>query len=136
MKTNNTVPTISLSALKIMVEKELKINDISDKCRSRELAQARFIYFKLSKKFCPIRSLSAVGREVKRDHATVINGLKKWDTEIIYDPYMEIIYNRIASILSNNSITVEEENNALYFQSLEERISKLEERLIQTKELV
>jgi len=122
-------PTISLAALKHLVEKELNIKELSNKCRSRELAQARFVYFKLSRKFCPLRSLTAIGREVKRDHATVINGLKKWDVEIIYDPYMEMVYDKISSILTNSSITISSGENAMTFQILEERISKLEEKL-------
>ena len=72
-------PTISLAALKHLVEKELNIKDLSNKCRSRELAQARFVYFKLSRKFCPLRSLTAIGREVKRDHATVLHACKTVD---------------------------------------------------------
>ena len=32
-----------------------------------------------------------------------INGLKKWDVEIIYDPYMEMVYDKISSILTNSS---------------------------------
>ena len=73
--------------------------------------------------------ITAIGREVKRDHATVINGLKKWDVEIIYDPYMEMVYDKISSILTNSSITVSAGENAMTFQILEERISKLEEKL-------
>jgi len=126
-KEKNILKTVSLSALKKMVEKELKLNNIEQKCRSRELAQARFIYFKLSKFFCPNKSLAAIGREVNRDHATVINGLRKWDEEIIYDPYMEIVYNKIKSILSDESIVISSEENAELFQLLEARISKLEE---------
>jgi len=124
-----TTSAISLQALKNLVQKELNIKDLSDKCRSRELAQARFIYFKLSRKFCSIKSLTAIGREVKRDHATVINGLKKWDMEVVYDPYMKMVYNKISSILTDSSIQINSGESAMAFQMLEERISKLEEKL-------
>jgi len=128
-----TIPTISLSALKQLVEKELKIKDIADKCRSRELAQARFIYYKLSKKFQPLSSLASIGKHVKRDHATVINGLNKWDSEIIYDPYMEKVYDRISLTLVESATLIDQDESALSLQALESRISDLEASLINYK---
>jgi len=43
---------VSAIDIKNLVEKELQINDIGVKTRTRELSQARFIYFKLAKNLC------------------------------------------------------------------------------------
>ena len=42
---------------------------------------------------------------------------------------MEMVYDKISSILTNSSIIVSAGENAMTFQILEERISKLEEKL-------
>ena len=60
-----------------MVQKRLKIKDLTQKGRRRDVYQGRFIYFKLAKNYCRYASLTKIGRVVKREHATVINGLNK-----------------------------------------------------------
>jgi len=113
-----------------MVQKELDLEDISIKNRTREMAQARFIYFKLAKKYCRYASLSKIGRVVNRDHATVINGLKKFDTEARYDPYMYDIYDTIAKHLDINYIKPGREEYAdMTFDQVLDRIEALENKL-------
>ena len=51
--------SVSAVDIKNLVEKELQIPDIGVKTRTRELSQARFIYFKLAKNLCRYKSLSA-----------------------------------------------------------------------------
>jgi len=113
-----------------MVEHELQLFNLKTKKRTREYAQARFIYFKLAKKFCKQSSLSAIGRIVNRDHATVINGLKKYKTEAMYDPYMDAVYNKIYNKLDKNYIP--EGKDLIFdttFETILQRIDKLEEQL-------
>jgi len=113
-----------------MVQKELDLEDISIKNRTREMAQARFIYFKLAKKYCRYASLSKIGRVVNRDHATVINGLKKFDTEARYDPYMYDVYDTIAKHLDINYIKPGREEYAdMTFDQVLDRIEALENKL-------
>jgi len=113
-----------------MVQKELDIKDISIKNRTREMSQARFIYFKLAKKYCRYASLSRIGNVVNRDHATVINGLKKFDTEAKYDPYMYDVYDKIAKHLDVYYIKPgREENVDLTFDQVLERVEQLENKL-------
>jgi chromosomal replication initiation ATPase DnaA len=113
-----------------MVQKELEIEDITIRNRTREMAQARFIYFKLAKKYCRYASLSKIGKVVDRNHATVINGLKKFDTEAKYDPYMYDIYDTIAKHLDIYYIKPgREENIDVTFDQLLDRINKLENKL-------
>jgi len=113
-----------------MVQKELDLEDISIKNRTREMAQARFIYFKLAKKYCRYASLSKIGRVVNRDHATVINGLKKFDTEARYDPYMYDVYDTIAKHFDINYIKPGREEYAdMTFDQVLDRIEALENKL-------
>ena len=113
-----------------MVQKELDIKDISIKNRTREMAQARFIYFKLARKYCRYASLSKIGKLVKRDHATVINGLKKFDMEAKYDPYMYDVYDNIAKHLDIYYIKPgRKENVDITFDKIVDRIETLEDKL-------
>ena len=79
-----------------MVEDELNLFNLKTKKRTRELSQARFIYFKLARKFCSYSSLDAIGRAVKRDHATVLHACRKikelCDTDLaIRDDYNNLL---------------------------------------------
>ena len=113
-----------------MVEKELDLKDISVKDRTRHMSQARFIYFKLARKYCRYASLARIGSVVNRDHATVINGLKKFDTEARYDPYMYDVYDKIAKHLDIYYIKPgREENVDLTFDQVLERVEQLENKL-------
>jgi len=113
-----------------MVQKELDLEDISIKNRTREMAQARFIYFKLAKKYCRYASLSKIGRVVNRDHATVINGLKKFDAEARYDPYMYDVYDTIAKHLDIYYIKPgREEYTDMTFDQVLDRIEALETKI-------
>jgi len=113
-----------------MVQKELNIEDMSIKNRTREMSQARFIYFKLARKYCRYASLSKIGKAVKRDHATVINGLKKFDSEAKYDPYMHDVYDTIAKHLDIYYIKPGRQENAdITFDKLLDRVNELENKI-------
>jgi chromosomal replication initiation ATPase DnaA len=113
-----------------MVQKELDLEDISIKNRTREMSQARFIYFKLARKYCRYASLSKIGKVVKRDHATVINGLKKFDAEAKYDPYMYDVYDNIAKHLDIYYVKPgREEYIDMTFDQVLDRVDKLENKI-------
>ena len=113
-----------------MVQKELDLKDISVKDRTRHMAQARFIYFKLARKYCRYASLARIGNVVNRDHATVINGIKKFETEARYDPYMYDVYDKISKHLDIYYIKPDrEENIDMTFDKVLERISIIEDKL-------
>ena len=70
--------------IKMVVEEVTGIFDIGIKSRSRTLTDARFVYYALSKKYLGNRfRTSATGRQVNRDHSTVVHGLKQFD--ILYE---------------------------------------------------
>lgn len=117
-----------------MVEDKLQIPNLKIKDRSRDIYQARFIYFKLAKRYCKYASLSRIGKEVDRDHATVINGLKKYDMEAKYDPYMGDIYDNIASKIDTEYIKPSRpENEDITLDKLLDKINVLEDKIDKLK---
>ena len=63
-----------LQEIKHLVEKELQLN-LDKKTRKREYVFARAVYYRLCHEFTKI-SLTAIGKNINKDHATVIHGLK------------------------------------------------------------
>ena len=113
-----------------MVQKRLKIKDLTQKGRRRDVYPGRFIYFKLAKNYCRYASLTKIGRVVKREHATVINGLNKYDMEAKYDPYMQDVYDHIASQLDKKYIKPGKKDNIDFtFDKLLDKVYKLEDRI-------
>lgn len=113
-----------------MVQKRLKIKDLTQKGRRRDVYQGRFIYFKLAKNYCRYASLTKIGRVVKREHATVINGLNKYDMEAKYDPYMQDVYDNIASQLDRKYIKPGKKDNIDFtFDKLLDKVYKLEDKI-------
>ncbi|OUV25966.1 MAG: hypothetical protein CBC57_03650 [Euryarchaeota archaeon TMED97] len=123
--------SVSAIDIKNLVEKELQIPDIGVKTRTRELSQARFIYFKLAKNLCRYKSLSAIGRAVNRDHATVINGLKKYNVEAKIDRYMDDVYDDLKEIIEEKFSL----NKVKYKISIDELIKKIEQIEIKLNKL-
>ncbi len=58
--------------------------DITTPKRERKYSETRFIFFHLADKHSHAR-LAEIGRHVKRTHATVIHGLKQFDSLYQYD---------------------------------------------------
>ena len=113
-----------------LVEKELNLPNLKSEIRTRERVQARFIYFKLARTFCMYSSLSAIGREVNRDHATVLHGLSRYDEEAKYDIYMEDVYNKIYNdIVLTKLPPAKEKNIDKVFKDIIYRLTKLENQL-------
>lgn len=122
--------TIEPESILKMVQEKLKIKDLTQKGRCRDVYQGRFIYFKLAKNYCRYASLTKIGKVVKREHATVINGLNKYDMEAKYDPYMQDVYDNIASQLDKKYIKPGKKDNIDFtFDKLLEKVNKLEEKI-------
>jgi hypothetical protein len=66
--------------------------DISKKTRKRELVYARFIFYKLCKEFCKVRTLSRIGKAVKRDHSSVLYGVREFKNILFQDDEFEKDY--------------------------------------------
>lgn len=115
-----------------MVQEQLELPDLSIKNRSRNVVQGRLIYFKLAKRFCRYASLSMIGQAVDRDHTTVLYGLKKYDQEAKYDPYMNDVYDALYNKLDP---VAEAPGRTTYvdmtIERLIERLTKVENKLNQ-----
>ena len=123
---------IKLTPKKIvkLVEKQLEIPDLGDKNRSRNMVQARLIYYKLAKRFCRYASLAMIGNAVKRDHASVIYGLRKYDQEAKYDPYMNDVYDALYNELDPVAKTLRRSTYGdMTIEKLIERLTNLENKL-------
>lgn len=72
-------------------EMSVNVEIVDTKCRKRELVDARFIYFYLAK-ILTNKPLNTIGAVVKRDHSTVIHGLKEVEN-------LKILKNKVDNIL-------------------------------------
>lgn len=69
-------PKTKLDAIKIVVEGELDIN-IFGGCRKRNLVDARIIYAKIAREYN--HSYKSIGKNIGKDHATIIHYIKNFD---------------------------------------------------------
>lgn len=69
-------PKTKLDAIKIVVEGELDIN-IYGNSRKRNLVDARIIYAKIAREYN--YSFKSIGRNIGKDHATIIHYMKNFD---------------------------------------------------------
>lgn len=120
---------VDLKLLVDLVQKEFNIIDISTKKRGSERVHARWVYFKLARMYTH-KSYSVIGREVKRDHATVLHGLKYIDTDMKDKRfhYVKDIYDKIETFLITGKSILQDEN-LVDLQSLLNRIKVLEKRV-------
>ena len=72
---------ISNTTLRNIINKKLRIN-IQDKRRDREISEGRFIYSYICMNYLGMRQIE-VAKSMRRDHATVIHGVKR--TQELYD---------------------------------------------------
>ena len=130
MKTENLECIVTPKQVKKLVEEALGIKDLGAKSRTRPEAQGRYIYYKLSKKFCRYASLRTIGETVNRDHATVIHGLNQYDYDAGYDTYMKDVYDHVYNKLDGNYIPPgRNEKVDMTFERIIERINNLEKQL-------
>ena len=96
-----------IEEIKYLVENYFQF-DLSVKSRKREIVFARFIYYKLCNEFCRVRTLSRIGKSVKKDHATVIYGLREFKNIIPYDDDFEKDYLNLKQICNEYSYNVQD----------------------------
>lgn len=64
--------------------------DLKTKSRDRVKVYTRFVYYKICKENIKRISLVSIGKEVKRDHATVMHGLREFDKLKNYPDFYDI----------------------------------------------
>jgi len=73
--------------------------DVVERTRQREYVQARSIFYRFARD--NKQTLQAIGHFLKRDHATVMHSLKKFEQDVEYDSVFRANYNAVKDILGN-----------------------------------
>ena len=73
--------------------------DVVERTRQREYVQARSIFYRFARD--NKQTLQAIGKFLKRDHATVMHSLKKFEQDVEYDSVFRANYNAVKDILGN-----------------------------------
>lgn len=108
--------------IKIFVEKNTKVN-LSRKDRKKHFVDARNIYYYLCYKYIPGVTYDRIGKEVSKNHATVMHGLEKIQWELSSNLTMNKDVINLYQKLEKELLKDNKD------QSLEDRIIKLEEQL-------
>ena len=90
--------------VEIETDSDLKVNS-----RQREIVYARSIYYKLCKTHTRA-TLSSIGKSVKKDHATVLHGLRLFDDVITkYEDAQDYkrIHGKLDRMFRNKSTSIE-----------------------------
>ncbi len=99
---------MKLDKIKEIVEIETD-SDLKVKSRQREIVYARSIYYKLCKTHTRA-TLSSIGKSVKKDHATVLHGLRLFDDVITkYEDAQDYkrIHGKLDRMFRNKSTSIE-----------------------------
>ena len=99
---------MKLDKIKEIVEIETD-SDLKVKSRQREIVYARSIYYKLCKTHTRA-TLSSIGKSVKKDHATVLHGLRVFDDVITkYEDAQDYkrIHGKLDRMFRNKSTSIE-----------------------------
>lgn len=87
----------------IATEANVSVDMIFSLCREREYVFARNIYTKIQKIYG--KKLTHIGKDIKKDHTTIIHSLKQFDNRYaLEDEYREIsnrIFNKVGIDLKN-----------------------------------
>lgn len=85
--------------IKKTVENFFTIN-LATKKRTLEYVEARAIYYKLCQEFCPSEfRFTQVGQSVDRNHATVMHGIKTFESLYLCSSLFRKSYNEIKDVL-------------------------------------
>ena len=81
--------------LKIIAsEKKVNLEHILTKTRNSDIVEARFIYIKLVKQVYNMTKVS-IGRELGKDHTTIIHALKQFENRFKYEESFRHTTNKI-----------------------------------------
>lgn len=102
MKSNKTLQT---QGIRTYIESCLNI-DISKRTRKRNYVYARAVYFKLCREYTKL-SLDDIGQTMDMDHASVVHSINKvFESVVIYDKFLEDLYNDYKFSNKNTNETI------------------------------
>ena len=78
----------------IAKEKNVNLELILTKSRDRDLVESRFIYIKALKTIYEM-NLVSIGKELGKDHTTIIHALKQYENRYKYEEHFKKIANKI-----------------------------------------
>jgi hypothetical protein len=104
---------------------------ITTKNRRRENVTARAVYAKLCKDIFPYLSLSKIAEPINRDHATIIHMFKMIENHLKNDNEYINLYKKASVIINKDIVATQNIKEISYLESLEERIIKLSNALIE-----
>ena len=104
---------------------------ITTKNRKRENVTARAVYAKLCKDIFPYLSLSKIAEPINRDHATIIHMFKMIENHLKNDNEYINLYKKASVIINKDIVATQNIKEISYLESLEERIIKLSNALIE-----
>lgn len=98
---------ITYKIIKNIVENESNIEDLSITKKTSYIRDCRFTYMKLCQKHIKDFTLQKCGNEINRTHASVINGLKKFEYDYC-TPYFKAngIYDICNTIIEENIVDI------------------------------
>lgn len=101
--------------------------DITRNTRKRPYVEARAYYFKLMRKHTPL-SLELIGKEVNRDHASVLHGIKILYYWMLHDTRIKNNYKtlevKLKSIKEQSKIIDIDENILIKYVSLQNTVKE------------
>jgi hypothetical protein len=118
--------TIQLETIKDYIEANANVV-LKNKTRSRDMAYARAIYYKLAKRHT-VQPLSKIGKLVNRDHATVLHGLKLFDEAITYSEPLKLIYDSFSKNVEDKNLE-DSEVDLLNIKKLVDQNKRLRKKL-------
>ena len=83
-----------LKEIKRITQEITNVKDISTKNRQTHVVRARAIYYKVAREELDF-AFQKIGRYIKRDHATALHGLKKFDEYIYQSKVFKANYEQV-----------------------------------------
>ncbi len=117
-KTNETVRQHIFNELGI---------DVVINTRQRSLVEARCLYYVILFELTPRQSLIKIGKSVGRNHATVIHGMKQYESFCFYNKELDLVKNKILSLYKNFE-------NINRLENIDDEIVRLEQMIQMLKE--
>jgi len=122
MKPKQETNTKMLEVIRKAVE-TITSCDVILRTRQVEYVQARSIFYKFARD--NKQTLQAIGQFLKRDHATVMHSLKKFEQDVQYDSAFRSKYNAVKDILGNLDVKECEDATETLLEAYELRNTNL-----------
>lgn len=105
--------------------------DLVRNTRKRQYVEARAMFYKLCREFTKL-SLEEIGKQVKRDHASVLHGIRSLNNWIEYDNRIKnnlrILRNKISHFEDEKDTVIElDESIVLKYVQLKEQVKEQDE---------